>query len=408
MRGPAAGLAWVAGRGWAAGLGWVAWLALAGAAAAGDAAMSGLVRADFADLPGFADDDHGAALETFLVSCGAMGAGQPSVRAAQPASEALQAVCAAALAQPARDRGAARRFFETAFVPWRIVVSDAPHAGLLTGYYEPEVDGALEAEAAFAEPLLARPDDLITLPLGETAPTLPAGVTSARRTADGRLEPYPDRRAIDEGALGNRRRPLVWLADAAETFLIHVQGSARVRLADGQVRRLAYAGRNGQPYTSIGRILMDSGALPEPAMSLAALKSWLRQAGLAPGEPGRDLLWRNRSFIFFKIDDTLGDAVGPTGAAGVPLSPLRSIAVDRSLWSYGLPFYIAASLPWQSSTRTPFQRLMIAQDTGSAIVGAARADLFFGSGPAAGARAGDIRQTGTFFVLLPRGLEPGR
>jgi membrane-bound lytic murein transglycosylase A len=227
-------------------------------------------------------------------------------------------------------------------------------------------------------------------------------VTGARRRADGSLAPYDDRAAIERA----RAAPLVWLCDAVEAFLIQVQGSAQVVFPDGVRARLAYDGRNGLPYTSIGRILIESGEIPEPDMSLARLKAWLRCAGLGEGERGLELMRRNRSFVFFRLVEDFDPALGPVAGAGVALTPLRSIAVDRSLWSYGLPFWIEAEIPWRDDASAPFRRLMIAQDTGSAIVGTARADLFFGGGDAAGTRAGSIRHRGRFVVLAPRGEVP--
>ncbi len=230
----------------------------------------------------------------------------------------------------------------------------------------------------------------------------PAGfgkdISGARRLSDGSLLPYPDRAAIE----AERRDPIVWVRDAVEAFLIQVQGSAQVEFRDGGRARLAYAGRNGLPYTSIGKILIEAGEIAESDMSLASLKAWLR----CDSARGLDVMRRNRSFVFFQLVEDFDPDLGPVAGAGVPLTPLRSIAVDRRTWAYGLPFWIDAELPWVDDTPQPFRRLMIAQDTGSAIVGAARADLFFGSGDAAGARAGAIRHPAEFVVLLPRGDEP--
>jgi membrane-bound lytic murein transglycosylase A len=148
--------------------------------------------------------------------------------------------------------------------------------------------------------------------------------------------------------------------------------------------------------------LIEAGEITESDMSLASLKAWLRRDSAR----GLDMMRRNRSFIFFQLVDDFDPDLGPVAGAGVPLTPLRSIAIDRTMWAYGLPFWIDAELPWVDHTPQPFHRLTIAQDTGSAIVGAARADLFFGSGDAAGARAGAIRHPAEFVVLLPRGGEP--
>jgi membrane-bound lytic murein transglycosylase A len=169
------------------------------------------------------------------------------------------------------------------------------------------------------------------------------------------------------------------------------------------MRRLVYAGRNGQPYSSLGRMLIEMGELPASDMGLARLKEWIHAHGLAPGEAGRALMARNKSYVFFSLEEDAGADEGPIAGAGVRLTSLRSIAVDRSIWSYGLPFWLSADLPWQGPQLSPFRRLMIAQDTGSAILGAARADLFFGSGDLAGIRAGEIRHSCDFVVLLPLG-----
>ena len=197
-----------------------------------------------------------------------------------------------------------------------------------------------------------------------------------------------------------RFTPLDYVRDPIEAFMIQVQGSATLRVGDDLVR-MTYAGRNGRPYTSIGRILIERGDIAQPDMALARLKQWVRDNGQAPGEAGRALLWRNESFVFFAIDQTPARRVGPIGAAGVPLRPMRSIAVDRSVWPYGLPFWIVADLPWAGPSPSPCRRLMVAQDTGSAIIGQARADLYIGAGDQAGVIAGNIRHPADFLVLLP-------
>jgi membrane-bound lytic murein transglycosylase A len=175
-----------------------------------------------------------------------------------------------------------------------------------------------------------------------------------------------------------------------------------VTLPDGRKARLIYDGRNGKPYTSIGRSLIAAGEIGADEMSLARLKFWLRANGLEPGERGCDEMRRNRSYVFFRLEDDFDASAGPIGGAGAPLTPLTSLAVDRELWFYGLPFWIEAELPWRSETPEPFRRLMIAEDTGSAIVGPGRFDIFFGTGDAAGARAGAIRHSAAATALWPR------
>jgi len=180
-----------------------------------------------------------------------------------------------------------------------------------------------------------------------------------------------------------------------------VQGSARVRLPDGRIFRLGFAGRNGQPYTAIARILVQRGVATPADMTMPRLIAWLRANGLQKGEAGDDLLRQNRSFVFFEGHFDTG-AGQPQGASGAALTPLRSIAVDKTFWPYGLPFLIDAALPWRDETPEPFRRVMIAQDTGAAIVGPGRADIYFGLGDAAGLRAGALRHHGQFYLLLPK------
>ncbi len=352
----------------------------------------------FDDLTGWAEDDHAEAFACFRISAESLSAGCPALRPALPDCPALLRIARAALAlPPSPTRHAARRFFERCFTP--VLVAGKADA-FFTGYYEPEVEGVLEPSASFTAPLLARPDDLKTFAADEARPAALAGFAAARIGPDGALSPYPDRAAIEAAALLGEYRPVVWLRDWVEVFLIQVQGSARVRLPDGRRLRLTYAGRNGHPYTSIGKILAEQGAVAPGAMSLDRLKDWLRASGQAPGQRGRAVMQRNASYIFFEASAEAGQG-GPIGGQGIALTPLRSIAVDRGLWSYGLPFWIDADLPWRSAGAEPFRRLMVAQDTGSAVLGAARADIFFGSGEAAGRRAGDIRHHGGLVILRP-------
>jgi membrane-bound lytic murein transglycosylase A len=295
------------------------------------------------------------------------------------ASAALKAIAHAALRQEIRDSAQARRFFEAHFTPFRVAAKCPVRSfsGFLTDYYEPIVAGSLTRTRDFTAPVLGRPDNLDAL---------------AR---------YPDRAAIEAGTLDGHAAPVVWLRDRVEVFLVQVQGSARVRLADGTLLRLIYAGRNGHPYTSIGRILIDTGEIAEADMLLAALKQWIRAHGQNLGDAGAALMHRNKSYVFFSALEECEPACGPIGGQGISLTALRSIAVDRAIWSYGLPLWIAADLPWRGPSPSLFRRLMIAQDTGSAITGPARADIFFGPGDDAGARAGDIRHAGDVVVLVP-------
>jgi membrane-bound lytic murein transglycosylase A len=349
---------------------------------------------DFDSLAGWVDDDHQAAFRTFERSAQAIQISETEPRPARSAPPELIANARAALSADVTDGRDARQFFESRFRPFRVVPETG--RGFLTGYYEPCVPASKVETEAFAWPILARPRDLVTFGLDPAPVGFPKDVSGARRLSDGSLVPYADRAQIEI----ERRDPIAWVRDAVEAFLMQVQGSAQVEFPDCSRARLAYDGRNGLPYTSIGKILIEAGEIAEGAMSLASLKAWLRRDGAR----GLDVMRRNRSFVFFQLVEDFDPDLGPVAGAGVPLTPLRSIAVDRTMWAYGLPFWIDAELPWVDDTPQPFRRLMIAQDTGSAIVGAARVDIFFGSGDAAGARAGAIRDSADFVVLLPQGV----
>ena len=349
----------------------------------------------FKDLAGWVEDDHADAFRAFLRTCRALEAQNPDLRPAQAPQGDLMAVCREALKVENTSRAQARQFFEANFQPFAVLPVSG--SGFLTGYYEPEFEGSREADPTFTVPLLARPDDLVTIPQGETLPGIDPGLQAARRTAQG-YEPYPDRAAIEEGALGSLAKPIVHLREPGEAFILHVQGSARIRLRDGSVMRVAYAGRNGRPYTSIGRLLVQRGDMDLKTMTLEKLMGWLRDHP----EPAKALMRQNQSYIFFREADEIAPEDGPIGGGGTPLVPGRSLAVDRSLWSYGLPFWLEGRMPVALDRDEPLRRLMIAQDTGSAIVGPARGDFFVGSGLKAGTQAGLLRHNTRFVVLQPK------
>ncbi|HYA80291.1 MAG TPA: murein transglycosylase A, partial [Methylocystis sp.] len=315
---------------------------------------------DFSDLSGVERDDLDASLEVFRNSARIIVSRTFEQR---PACEPAAALVAAAEAALSSD-GDGAAFFRRWFHPIRL-----RGPGFLTGYYEVEVEARREPDAEFSTPILARPDDLVTLndaPLGRADG---AALTSARRRADGALEPYPERRAIEDEEYAGKPRPIAYLRDRVELFLIQVQGSARLRFPDGSLAALTYDGRNGHPYTSIGRLMIARGLVSEEDMSLARLKATLREMGLGPGGRGRELMQENKSYVFFRFDLNPERRQGPIGGQGCALTPLRSIAVDRTRWSYGLPFFICGRIPWEGGAPSPFARLMIAQDTGSAILG---------------------------------------
>jgi membrane-bound lytic murein transglycosylase A len=343
----------------------------------------------FRDVPGWQADNHADALVAFLKSCpplerrGVRGFGNASI---------WRDICGQARNVPAGDHDAARRFFENAFLPASVSGRDGS-TGLITGYYEPELQGALERSGRFNVPLHVRPPDLVTVNLGRFREEL-KGERIAGRVVRGSLIPYPDRAKIERGALRNRDLELVWVDSAADAFFLHIQGSGRIRLPDGDIMRVGYAGTNGHAYTAIGRELIARGAVPPEKMSMQSIRNWLA----ANPADGARLMRTNKSYVFFR--ELTGD--GPLGAQGVPLTPERSLAVDRRLLPLGLPVWLESSEP----DGTPLKRLMIAQDTGGAIRGAVRADVFWGPGAKAADRAGKMNSPGRYWFLIPRATPP--
>ena len=378
-------------------------LALATPAAAGTSVLpppsiagANLEPTTYAALPGWDADDQAAAFQTFLASCGALAKTPKEIGPTSNAAlvPGLKHACAAAhaLGTSRLDTGLARLFFEVNFRPYRIIPAANP-PGFLTGYYEPEVDGSAVRTDTYTVPVYGRPADLIPMKAAKDGNT--GGVM--RKEGDA-LVPYYDRAQIEDGALAERNLEVAWLQHPVDLFFMQIQGSARIRLADGRVLRLNYDGHNGYSYTPVGRLLIQRGLVPRDQMSMDRIRRFIEENH----EAGRDLMRQNRSFVFFKAVPLAGDA-GALGAQGIPLTPGRSIAVDRALHAYGTPFFIASNLPLESEeTLAPFRHLMIAQDTGSAIVGPARADLFFGAGAHAAAVAGRIRHPGAFTLLVPR------
>jgi membrane-bound lytic murein transglycosylase A len=333
----------------------------------------------FADLQGWAEDDHAAAFRALLRSC-----------AADPKSP--HSADALALG-PGASAHAARAFFEDRFLPHPI--ADSARPGFVTGYYEPEIEGSYARGGPFQVPVYRRPPDLITLAPETERARFNDCITGLRETAEGQV-PYFTRAEIWDGALSGRALELLYLKDMVELFYMQVQGSGRVHLKEGGAVRLGYAGKNGQLYTSIGRVLIERGAIAPDAMSMAAVKEWLR----ADEARARALMEENRSYVFFRELDADEGRDGPRGAQGAALTPGRSLAVDTAYHRLGLPVFVtAADLVTDGQ---PFRRLMVAQDVGSAIRGPERGDIFWGTGEAAGTIAGSTRHAARFAVLLPK------
>ena len=336
----------------------------------------------FSKLPGWEGDDHRAALSAFMVS------------SARCWPSSLSDAGREALANSEADATLARRFFEAAFTPHR-VIHERPQ-GLLTGYYEPEVAGSRTRSGVYQVPVYRRPPDLVNLVDEAARATVGDGFTHLRRTPAGDV-PYATRADIETGALAGQGLELFYLADPVDAFFMHVQGSGVIRLPDGSRVRVTYDGKNGHPYTSIGRYLVESGTLSLQNVSLDSLGHWLR----ADPVRGQRVMWQNASYVFFR--ELTGEEAGAAkGVLSTPLAPGRSLAVDTSVHALGTPIYVTApTLTTFDAGGAPFQRLMIAHDVGSAIKGPERGDIYYGSGDDAGRRAGITKHPGNFFALLP-------
>jgi membrane-bound lytic murein transglycosylase A len=315
-----------------------------------------------------------------------------ATRPGETSAPAFEAACKAALALQDKVTAAqARAFFERHFQPHR-VVHDALE-GLFTGYYEPVLEGSRTKEGRFQTPLLKRPPDLVTV-VPETRGAAAGSLTHARRTAAG-LVPFATRAEIEAGALAGQSLELLYLADPVDKFFLQVQGSGRIRLPDGSFVRVQYDGKNGHPYSSIGRYLIDKGLLAADKLSLGAIGRWLK----ADVDRARHVMNQNASYVFFR--EMPATAEGPLGAIEVPLIAGRSLAIDPGVHRLGSPIYVSVPTLKPPGYTRAFNRLMVAHDVGSAIRGPERGDIYFGSGTEAGRLAGVTKHAGRFFVLLP-------
>jgi membrane-bound lytic murein transglycosylase A len=274
--------------------------------------------------------------------------------------------------------------------------------GFVTGYYEPVIEGSRTRTETYTVPVYRRPSNLFVRGFKQDADGLPNKGQVFRKIGRRKLVPYYDRAEIEDGAIAGRGLEIAWLKNQTDLLFAQIQGSARVKLEDGSTIRINYDAHNGYPYTAVGRILIDRGIIPKEQMSMQKIREWMEQNP----DGANELRRQNRSYVFFR-QVQLSDKDEPVGAQGVPLTPGRSIAVDRALHVYGTPFFIEGELPIDSElSKTPFRRLMIAQDTGSAIVGPARADLYFGAGADAGKVSGRLRHNMRFLMLVPKSLDP--
>lgn len=353
----------------------------------------------FSDLPGWENDDHLAAWKAFLASC------KPvlsvGVRPPKPDSagspQALLDVCTHAIAmaksKAVRTRREARQFFEANFQPHRIAGGDSQ--GLLTGYYEPLLKGSRTPTAVYKVPIYRRPPDLVNVVAESERGAKSGSFTHQRKTAKG-LEPYLTRAEIEDGGLAGHGLEILYLKDQVDVFFMQVQGSGRIQLPDGEKVRVTYDGKNGYPYTSIGKVLIADGKLTAEEMSLKSLKGWLK----ADKDRAKPVMWKNKSYVFFK-ELSGRDAKAPMGVMNIPLQTGRSLAVDTTYYAIGTPIYVDAPRITHVAKSGVFRRLMVAHDVGSAIKGTERGDIYFGSGSAAGRLAGVTKQPGHLYALLP-------
>jgi membrane-bound lytic murein transglycosylase A len=352
----------------------------------------------WSELAGWAADDHLAAFAAYQASCRAA----HKLRRADHAeiSGALWNVCRNAMDLRPQDSDTARAFFERNFQPVRIARLGQVD-GLLTGYFEPVVAGSRFPTPEFHVPVYRRPRDLVAAGYSPASIAFPnKGGRIGRRTANNELVPYYDRGAIEAGALDGQKLEICWLKDPFDLLTMQMEGSARVILEDGTPLRISYDSHNGYRYSSIERVLVERNLIPRQEVSAQRIRDWM---AAHPDEAAK-IRAANRSYVFFRVTGLTNEGE-PVGAQGVPLTPGRSIAVDR-VHEYGTPFFIEANLPIESGKSvSPFGRLMIAQDTGSALVGPARADLYWGAGDDAGRIAGRIRHPGRFAMLVPRELD---
>ena len=346
-------------------------------------------KTTFAALDGWKQDDHRSALDSFLRFCANPAAITGGPELLQISADEIAQLCAAGRST---DAGlSAQHFFETHFTPFRI-----GEPGFVTGYFEPEVVASRVKTDVFAVPLHQKPTGLEAITPDNKPHDWPDHLSHGRRSGAGFTE-LPDRGAIMDGALDAEGLDLVWLEDPIDAFYIHVQGSARLRLTDGAVMRVGYAGKSGHPYTGIGRELVRRGEGTPEDFTMSGLRAWL-----VSNPDKRDALFReNRSYIFFREVQDVKPEQGPIGAAGLPLMPGRSLAIDPGHIPYGALVFVSAGFQDPETQKRSFARLLVADDTGSAIKGQARGDIFTGSGDKAGEMAGNIRHKSVFTILVP-------
>jgi membrane-bound lytic murein transglycosylase A len=354
--------------------------------------------AQFNDLPGFADDPLDGFMDSAKKTCTRLATLDPARSLRMAGAVANWQPFCRAITAPNADPYAV---VTTHLVPWRVTIRGSGD-GLFTGYYEASLRGSRTRHGPYQTPIRGIPRDHAVIDLSAFKPEW-AGMRATAQIAGGpgawTLRPYPDRKGIETGAIPpGHDRIIAWVDDPVDAFFLEIQGSGRIALDDGSVMHVGYAERNGQAYTAVGKVLVERGILTKETASMQTIRAWMAEN---PG-PAVDIRRENPSAIFFRELD--GD--GPVGGENVTLTPLRSLAIDKNIWPYGLPFYIDAAAPTGNPAEPRVRRLMMGQDTGGAIKGAIRGDVFWGYGDEAAYNAGLMKSRGHLWVLLPHGVDP--
>jgi membrane-bound lytic murein transglycosylase A len=355
-----------------------------------------LQRVDFSGLPGWREDNP-------LPLLAALDRCRHQVTAVKPHRTGSLGITTADL-MPAYEasaagvagENAARAFFEEHFVPFKIVRKDG-RPGFVTAFYEPEVLVSATPDETYRFPFHRRPDDLVEIDDGNR----PVGMDpyfAFGQSKDGIIGEYPDRKAIEQGYLAGRGLEIAYAKSKVDVFFAHVQGAARLVFPDGSMTRITYAAKTGHYFSATGKLLIERGKIDAATVSMQSIRQWLDDHP----EEADEVLWHNRSFIFFREAEVDDRGLGPVAAAKVALEPGRSLAVDRLIHTFGVPFFIVSDSLTSIEGGRPFRRLMLALDTGSAIVGPARGDIFTGSGDEAGRLAGAVRNDADFFIFIPK------
>jgi len=337
----------------------------------------------FDALPGWSQASLSQSLRAFLVGCG------------RPAAPLLVA-CELAARVPAGDETAARQFFESQFTAYALRSSTSGDVGLLTGYYEPVIDGARSRDATNRFPIYGVPEDLIVVELGSVSPEV-RGLRLRGRLEGQRLLPYWSRADIEARSSELPAPIIAWARDPVELAFLQIQGSGQIRFPNGERLRIGFANVNGHPWRSLGRYLVERGEMTLDQASMQSIKAWIA----ANPHRAREVLNADPSYVFFRELKELKEDEGPIGAQNVPLTAGHSLAVDRRFVALGAPIYLATNVPLSEER---LERLMVAQDTGGAIRGVVRGDFYWGSGAEAGAQAGRMRNQAKMWLLWPRGM----